>query len=170
MPKMSFFKSIFVQTSTRKTKWIDECIAGRVSKFRHLKVTPAHKSQQIENVRNVSRQIPGECDGFHGEFYGFTFYFSCFIFFYSKHSIFKLNELIIVFVYAFKISAIFISNISPFTKSKAFFRSKRTSTIISSFFFSISNSVDSNWKYLQIYSKKIINNVIQDVSGTFLIF
>lgn len=40
-------------------------VFGRVSKFRHLKVTPAHKSQQIENVRNVSRQIPGECDGFH---------------------------------------------------------------------------------------------------------
>ncbi|XP_044747703.1 coronin-7 isoform X1 [Coccinella septempunctata] len=40
-------------------------VFGRVSKFRHLKVTPAHKSQQIENVRNVGRQIPGECDGFH---------------------------------------------------------------------------------------------------------
>lgn len=41
---------------------------GRVSKFRHLKGTPAHKSLHIENVRNVSRQISGECDGFHGKF------------------------------------------------------------------------------------------------------
>ncbi|KAL1116265.1 hypothetical protein AAG570_005760 [Ranatra chinensis] len=40
-------------------------VFGRVSKYRHLKGTPAHKSQHIENVRNVSRQISGECDGFH---------------------------------------------------------------------------------------------------------
>lgn len=40
-------------------------VFGRVSKFRHLKGTPAHKSQHFENIRNVSRQIPGECDGFH---------------------------------------------------------------------------------------------------------
>ncbi|XP_075212375.1 coronin [Lycorma delicatula] len=40
-------------------------VFGRVSKFRHLKGTPAHKSMHIENVRNVSRQISGECDGFH---------------------------------------------------------------------------------------------------------
>ncbi|XP_073998500.1 coronin isoform X2 [Rhodnius prolixus] len=40
-------------------------VFGRVSKYRHLKGTPAHKSQFIENVRNVSRQISGECDGFH---------------------------------------------------------------------------------------------------------
>lgn len=39
-------------------------VFGRVSKFRHLKGTPGHKSTQIDNVRNVSRQIPGECDGF----------------------------------------------------------------------------------------------------------
>lgn len=39
-------------------------VFGRVSKFRHLKGTPAHKSLHIENVRNVSRQISGECDGF----------------------------------------------------------------------------------------------------------
>uniref|UniRef100_A0A1Y1M7H8 Coronin n=1 Tax=Photinus pyralis TaxID=7054 RepID=A0A1Y1M7H8_PHOPY len=39
-------------------------VFGRVSKFRLLKGTPAHKSQHIENIRNVSRQIPGECDGF----------------------------------------------------------------------------------------------------------
>ncbi|XP_017767884.1 PREDICTED: coronin-7 isoform X2 [Nicrophorus vespilloides] len=40
-------------------------VFGRVSKFRHLKGTPAHKSMHIENIRNLSRQIPGECDGFH---------------------------------------------------------------------------------------------------------
>jgi coronin-7 len=40
-------------------------VFGRVSKFRHLKGTPAHKSFHIENIRNLSRQISGECDGFH---------------------------------------------------------------------------------------------------------
>ncbi|KAJ8922826.1 hypothetical protein NQ315_007861 [Exocentrus adspersus] len=40
-------------------------VFGRVSKFRHLKGTPAHKSHHIENIRNISRQISGECDGFH---------------------------------------------------------------------------------------------------------
>ncbi|XP_071452407.1 coronin-7 isoform X3 [Hetaerina americana] len=40
-------------------------VFGRVSKFRHLKGTPLHKSTHIENVRNISRQISGECDGFH---------------------------------------------------------------------------------------------------------
>ncbi|KAK4887740.1 hypothetical protein RN001_004011 [Aquatica leii] len=39
-------------------------VFGRVSKFRLLKGTPAHKSLHIENIRNISRQIPGECDGF----------------------------------------------------------------------------------------------------------
>ncbi|XP_025263201.1 coronin-7 isoform X2 [Camponotus floridanus] len=40
-------------------------VFGRVSKFRHLKGTPGHKSTHIENIRNISRQISGECDGFH---------------------------------------------------------------------------------------------------------
>jgi coronin-7 len=40
-------------------------VFGKVSKFRHLKGTPAHKSSHIENIKNVSRQISGECDGFH---------------------------------------------------------------------------------------------------------
>ncbi|XP_058442942.1 coronin-7 isoform X2 [Malaya genurostris] len=39
-------------------------VFGRVSKFRHLKGTPGHKTTHIENIRNLSRQIPGECDGF----------------------------------------------------------------------------------------------------------
>lgn len=28
-----------------------------------------HKSTFIENIRNVSRQVSGECDGFHGSFF-----------------------------------------------------------------------------------------------------
>lgn len=43
-------------------------VFGRVSKFRHLKGTPGHKSTQIENIRNISRQVPGECDGFQANF------------------------------------------------------------------------------------------------------
>lgn len=43
-------------------------VFGRVSKFRHLKGTPGHKSTHIENIRNISRQIPGECDGFHANY------------------------------------------------------------------------------------------------------
>uniref|UniRef100_A0A182PL45 Coronin n=1 Tax=Anopheles epiroticus TaxID=199890 RepID=A0A182PL45_9DIPT len=39
-------------------------VFGRVSKFRLLKCTPGHKSTHIDNIRNLSRQIPGECDGF----------------------------------------------------------------------------------------------------------
>lgn len=41
---------------------------GKVSKFRHLKGTPTHKSTHIENIRNISRQIPGECNGFQANF------------------------------------------------------------------------------------------------------
>lgn len=48
-------------------------VFGRVSKFRHLKGTPGHKSTHIENIRNISRQISGECDGFHGKFHFFLF-------------------------------------------------------------------------------------------------
>ncbi|XP_011503045.1 PREDICTED: coronin-7 isoform X2 [Ceratosolen solmsi marchali] len=40
-------------------------VFGRVSKFRHLKGTSGHKSTHIENIRNISRQVSGECDGFH---------------------------------------------------------------------------------------------------------
>jgi coronin-7 len=43
-------------------------VFGKVSKFRHLKGVPAHKSFHIENLRNVSRQIPSESDVFCGEF------------------------------------------------------------------------------------------------------
>ncbi|KAK9870983.1 hypothetical protein WA026_009943 [Henosepilachna vigintioctopunctata] len=58
----TFRKSEVITAPTPKRT---STVFGRVSKFRHLKVTPAHKSQHIENLRNVSRQIPGECDGFH---------------------------------------------------------------------------------------------------------
>lgn len=36
----------------------------RSSKFRHLHGTPMHKSNNIENVRNLSISMPGDCDGF----------------------------------------------------------------------------------------------------------
>lgn len=36
----------------------------RTSKFRHLHGTPMHKSNNIENVRNLSISMPGDCDGF----------------------------------------------------------------------------------------------------------
>ncbi|GAB0089346.1 Coronin [Sergentomyia squamirostris] len=52
--------------SSAKTGKRTSTVFGRVSKYRHLKGTPGHKSTSIENVRNVSRQLPGECDGFHG--------------------------------------------------------------------------------------------------------
>ncbi|XP_063608718.1 coronin-7-like isoform X3 [Penaeus indicus] len=35
----------------------------RVCKFRHLKGTPGHKSTCIENLRDLNRTTPGECDG-----------------------------------------------------------------------------------------------------------
>jgi coronin-7 len=43
-------------------------VFGKVSKYRHLKGTTAHKSRHIENLRNISRQIPTECDVFHANF------------------------------------------------------------------------------------------------------
>ncbi|KAH8266238.1 hypothetical protein KR038_004322 [Drosophila bunnanda] len=54
-------KSATEATFTKRTS----TVFGKVSKFRHLKGTPGHKSTHIENLRNLSRQIPGECNGFH---------------------------------------------------------------------------------------------------------
>ncbi|KAG7207127.1 hypothetical protein KM043_001001 [Ampulex compressa] len=54
-----------VESSATPTTKRTSTVFGRVSKFRHLKGTTGHKSTHIENVRNVSRQISGECDGFH---------------------------------------------------------------------------------------------------------
>lgn len=42
-------------------------VFGKVSKFRHLKGTTGHKSTHIENIKNINRQLSGECDGFHGK-------------------------------------------------------------------------------------------------------
>lgn len=50
--------------STKRTS----TVFGKVSKFRHLKGTPGHKSTHIENLRNISRQIPPECDVFHANY------------------------------------------------------------------------------------------------------
>lgn len=44
-------------------------VFGKVSKFRHLKGTTGHKSTHIENIKNINRQLSGECDGFHGKYF-----------------------------------------------------------------------------------------------------
>ncbi|KPU77487.1 uncharacterized protein Dana_GF19341, isoform B [Drosophila ananassae] len=59
--KKSATDTAFSAASTKRTS----TVFGKVSKFRHLKGTPGHKSTHIENLRNLSRQIPGECNGFH---------------------------------------------------------------------------------------------------------
>ncbi|XP_052850062.1 coronin-7 isoform X4 [Drosophila gunungcola] len=59
--KKSATETAFSAASTKRTS----TVFGKVSKFRHLKGTPGHKSTHIENLRNLSRQIPGECNGFH---------------------------------------------------------------------------------------------------------
>ncbi|XP_024890545.1 coronin-7 isoform X3 [Temnothorax curvispinosus] len=59
-PKLEKVEPVVTPASKRTST-----VFGRVSKFRHLKGTPGHKSTHIENVRNISRQISGECDGFH---------------------------------------------------------------------------------------------------------
>jgi hypothetical protein len=35
---------------------------GRVTKFRHMKGTPLHKSNHFENLKNLSKALPAECD------------------------------------------------------------------------------------------------------------
>ncbi|XP_077261446.1 coronin isoform X2 [Temnothorax americanus] len=59
-PKLEKVEPVVTPASKRTST-----VFGRVSKFRHLKGTPGHKSTHIENIRNISRQISGECDGFH---------------------------------------------------------------------------------------------------------
>uniref|UniRef100_A0AAG5D1B3 Coronin n=1 Tax=Anopheles atroparvus TaxID=41427 RepID=A0AAG5D1B3_ANOAO len=39
-------------------------VFGRVSKFRHLQGVPGHKRTHIEDILNMCRQVPYECDGF----------------------------------------------------------------------------------------------------------
>lgn len=58
--KKSATEAAITVTSTKRTS----TVFGKVSKFRHLKGTPGHKSTHIENLRNLSRQTPGECNGF----------------------------------------------------------------------------------------------------------
>lgn len=40
------------------------CPGVKQCKFRNLEGTSAHRSQHIENIRNISQSIPGESDGF----------------------------------------------------------------------------------------------------------
>ncbi|XP_052130948.1 coronin-7 isoform X3 [Frankliniella occidentalis] len=58
-------KSAKLDAAVTPTPKRTSTVFGRVSKFRHLKGNPGHKSTHIENIRNISRQISGECDGFH---------------------------------------------------------------------------------------------------------
>ncbi|CRK99981.1 CLUMA_CG013274, isoform B [Clunio marinus] len=61
-------KSVHTNGTSTKSNNISKrtsTVFGKVSKFRHLKGTTGHKSTHIENIKNVSRQISGECDGFH---------------------------------------------------------------------------------------------------------
>lgn len=62
-PKLEKIETVATTPASKRTS----TVFGRVSKFRHLKGTPGHKSTHIENIRNISRQISGECDGFHGK-------------------------------------------------------------------------------------------------------
>lgn len=50
-------------------------VFGKVSKFRHLKGTTGHKSTHIENIKNISRQLSGECDLINGN--NFLFVLKC---------------------------------------------------------------------------------------------
>lgn len=54
---------------TAKNSKRTSTVFGKVSKFRHLKGTTGHKSTHIENIKNINRQLSGECDGFHGEIF-----------------------------------------------------------------------------------------------------
>ena len=40
---------------------------GRVSKFKHLKGEPLHKSKHFENLKNLSKTVPAECNMVHGK-------------------------------------------------------------------------------------------------------
>ena len=35
---------------------------GRVTKFKHMKGTPLHKSMHFENLKNLSKSVPADCD------------------------------------------------------------------------------------------------------------
>lgn len=69
-----------------------------MSKFRHLKGTFLPKATHIENIRNISQQLPKECDGFQGTVYlrNVVIFFSPDVFIFQTdllgcHSIFTAN-------------------------------------------------------------------------------
>lgn len=59
-------QSISASDSTTESpaKTIRAFTGVRASKFRHLHGKPMHKSNNIENVRNLSISLPGDSDGF----------------------------------------------------------------------------------------------------------
>ncbi|XP_050355413.1 coronin-7 isoform X1 [Nymphalis io] len=61
-PEREEKRSSVPNVTTKRTS----TVFGKVSKFRHLKGTPGHKSTHVENIKNISRQISGECNGFYG--------------------------------------------------------------------------------------------------------
>ncbi|CAH0591452.1 unnamed protein product [Chrysodeixis includens] len=64
-PEREDKRSSVPNVTTKRTS----TVFGKVSKFRHLKGTPGHKSTQVENIKNISRQISGECNGFYANGY-----------------------------------------------------------------------------------------------------
>eukprot|EP00096_Caligus_rogercresseyi_P010970 TRINITY_DN416_c0_g2_i2.p1 TRINITY_DN416_c0_g2~~TRINITY_DN416_c0_g2_i2.p1 ORF type:complete len:809 (-),score=243.81 TRINITY_DN416_c0_g2_i2:551-2977(-) len=40
-------------------------VFGRISKFKHLKGEPLHKSKHFENLKNLSKTVPAECNMVH---------------------------------------------------------------------------------------------------------
>ncbi|CAH2055926.1 unnamed protein product, partial [Iphiclides podalirius] len=60
-PEREEKRSSVPNVTTKRTS----TVFGKVSKFRHLKGTPGHKSTHVENIKNISRQISGECNGFY---------------------------------------------------------------------------------------------------------
>ncbi|XP_059474037.1 coronin-7 [Neocloeon triangulifer] len=63
-PKVVAAKNKVVEQAARAPERTST-VFGRVSKFRHLKGTFMPKAFHIENIRNISQQLPKECDGFH---------------------------------------------------------------------------------------------------------
>ncbi|KAJ0172788.1 hypothetical protein K1T71_011927 [Dendrolimus kikuchii] len=61
-PEREEKRSSVPNVTTKRTS----TVFGKVSKFRHLKGTPGHKSTHVENIKNISRQISNECNGFYG--------------------------------------------------------------------------------------------------------
>lgn len=90
VPHSNDASSIFLRLKLRYEKFLIvlSFYAGKVSKFRHLKGTPGHKSTQVENIKNISRQISGECNGFYGKN----------MYYFVKQNHFKVLSLVIFFL------------------------------------------------------------------------